>query len=291
MKVSGFTIARNAIIYDYPVVESIRSILPICDEVVVAVGRSDDDTLGLIRSIASPKLRIIETVWDDSLREGGRVLAVETDKALAAISPDADWALYIQADELLHEDGHAALLNSMQRWKDDPAVEGLLFDYVHFYGSYDLVGDSRRWYRHEVRAVKPGINVRSWRDAQGFRRNGKPLPVAPANAAMYHYGWVKPPAQQQAKQRSFNKLWHGDDWVEKHVAATDTFDYSNIDSVARFAGTHPEPMQARIAQAHWSTGIDPGRKRLSLKDRLLRSWERLTGQRIGEYRNYRRVRG
>jgi hypothetical protein len=30
---------------DYPIVEAIKSILPICDDFVVAVGNSDDDTL------------------------------------------------------------------------------------------------------------------------------------------------------------------------------------------------------------------------------------------------------
>lgn len=290
MRVCGFTFVRNAIIYDYPVEESIRSILPVCDEVVVAVGRSEDDTLRLVRSIGSPKLRIMETVWDDTLREGGRVLAVETDKALTAVRPDADWALYIQADEVLHEHSHAALRTAMERWKDDPRVEGLLFDYVHFYGSYDLVGDSRRWYRREVRAVRPGIGVRSWRDAQGFRINGRPLRVAPAHALVHHYGWVRPPAKQQAKQRSFHKLWHGDEWVARNVGASTDFDYSGIDSVARFMGTHPVYMAQRIAATNWHPGLDPGRKRSGPKDLLLRSIERVTGLRIGEYRNYKLLR-
>ena len=291
MKVCGFTFVRNAVRYDYPVVESIRSILPVCDEVVVAVGDSTDDTLELVNSIGSPKVRIIRTVWDEALREGGRVLAVETDKALDAVATDADWALYIQADEVLHEDGHAALLASMQRWKDGPEVEGLLFDYRHFYASYGLVGDSRRWYRREVRAVRPGIGIRSWRDAQGFRKNGRPLQVRLANAVMHHYGWVKPPEKQQAKQRSFNKLWHDDAWVdEHHNANTVAFDYSGIDSVAPFTGKHPAPMQTRVDRMDWHVHVDPDRKHLSLKNRFLQALERLTGWRVGEYRNYRLLR-
>lgn len=288
--VSGFTFVRNAITYDYPVVESIRSILPVCDEVVVAVGRSEDDTLALVRSIDPNKVRIIETEWDDSLREGGRVLAVETGKALDAIRPDADWAIYIQADEVLHERSHEPLRAAMQRWKDDHRVEGLLFDYVHFYGAYDLVGDSRRWYRREVRVVRPGTGVRSWRDAQGFRINGRPLRVAPAHAVMHHYGWVKPPAKQQAKQRSFNKLWHSDEWVADHVGDEPAFDYADVDSVARFQGTHPAPMQARVASMDWDAGLAPGRKQMGFKDRLLAAVEKATGWRVGEYRNYRLVR-
>ena len=103
MFVSGFTIARNVVKADYPIKEAVFSILPLCDEMIIAVGKSDDDTLAYIKSFDSPKIKIIETVWDDSLREGGKVLALETNKAMDAICPDADWCFYIQADECLHE--------------------------------------------------------------------------------------------------------------------------------------------------------------------------------------------
>jgi len=113
MKVSGFTIVRNAVRFDYPVKEAILSILPLCDEFVVAVGNSDDDTFGLINSIGSGKIKIIRTVWDDTVRDGGRTFALETDKAFKAVSPDADWAFYIQADEVIHEKYHGAIRTAM----------------------------------------------------------------------------------------------------------------------------------------------------------------------------------
>ena len=191
MKVSGFTFIRNAIKYDYPIVEAIKSILPLCDEVVVAVGFSDDNTLELIKNI-DPKVRIIETIWDDTLREGGKTLALETDKAFQAISSDADWAFYIQGDEVVHEKYHTIILDSMHRYKDDNRVEGLLFNYTHFYGSYDYIGSSLSWYLDEIRIIKNNKNIFSYRDAQGFRKlpNIK-LNVKKIPAYIYHYGWVK----------------------------------------------------------------------------------------------------
>ena len=290
MKVVGFTFVRNALTYDYPVLESIHSLLPLCDEVVVAVGRSDDDTLGLIRDIGSPKIRVVETVWDDALREGGRVLAQETDKALAAVPADADWAVYLQADEVLHEADYEAIRAGMARWKDDARVEGLLLHYRHFYGSYDYVGDSRRWYRREIRIVRPGIGVQSYRDAQGFRVGGtRKLRVKLLEATVHHYGWVKAPAAMQRKQETFNKLWHSDEWVAEHVAAAAEFDYSQVDSLQRFAGTHPAVMAARIRAQNWRYDHDMSRNRYRWKDQLKHAVERLTGYRIGEYRNYRLV--
>ena len=160
MKVSGFTIVRNAIKFDYPIVESISSILPLCDEIIVAVGNSEDGTRALVESIGSPKIRIIDTVWDDSLRKGGEVLAIETNKAFDAISPDSTWVIYIQADEVLHEDSYGKLRDAMRKWETHAEVEGFVVNYLHFYGSYDFIADSRKWYQKEVRIIRNDKKIR-----------------------------------------------------------------------------------------------------------------------------------
>jgi len=287
MKISGFTIIRNAVLYDYPIVEAISSILPLCDEVLVALGKSDDDTQEMIQGIGSPKIKIIHTVWDDSLRIGGRVLARETNKALAAISPDADWALYIQGDEVIHEKYLPVIRQAMELYNDDASVEGLLFNYLHFYGSYDYVGDSRRWYRREVRVIRNIKGMHSFRDAQGFRINGKLLHVKPVDATTYHYGWVKPPDKQSAKQAVFNRYWHNDEWIGHHVPKANEFNYSGIDALAVFQESHPQVMQRRIAACNWAFSFDPTKKKFSLLARLLHFIEKKTGYRIGEYKNFR----
>lgn len=289
MKVTGFTFIRNALIYDYPVVEAIRSILPICDEFVVAVGKSDDETLQLIAEIDPSKIRIIETVWDDSLREGGRVLAEETDKAYKAISDDTDWAFYIQGDEVVHEKYLEKIKNAMIRWKDHLEVEGLLFDYLHFYGSYDFVGSSGKWYPHEIRVVRRNNSIYSYRDAQGFRTDGnRKLNVKKVDAFVYHYGWVKEPAAMQRKQENFHKLWHPDNWVEKNVVKADSFDYSGIDALERFKGTHPAVMLERIKTKNWKFDFDLTYNNLSIKDKFKKALRKYTGIEIG-YRNYRMI--
>ncbi|MCC9166825.1 glycosyltransferase family 2 protein [Pontibacter harenae] len=288
MKVSGFTFVRNAIKYDYPVVEAILSILPLCDEVVVAVGKSEDDTLGLIQGINSPKIKIIETVWDDSLREGGHVLAVETNKAFAAVSEDADWAFYIQGDEVLHEQYLDAVREAMQKYKDAPEVDGLLLKYRHFYGSYDYVGDSLRWYRREIRVVRKRKDIYSFRDAQGFRKgDNHKLNVKLVDAYMHHYGWVKEPKAMQGKHESFGKLWHSDEQLEKIVVKAEEFDYSGIDALRLYEGSHPKVMQERIERLNWKFNHDLSKNHLKLKDRIKLFVEKITGKRLGEYRNYK----
>jgi glycosyltransferase involved in cell wall biosynthesis len=286
MKVSGFTIVRNAIKFDYPVIEAIQSVLPLCDEMIVAVGKSQDGTLELIRSVKSDKIKIIESIWDESIREGGKLLAVETDKAFAHISRESDWAFYIQADEVLHEQFLPVVRESMIKWIADKRVDGLLFNYTHFFGSYDYEADSRKWYRKEIRIIRNDPSISSWRDAISFRRGGTRLTVKPVPASIYHYGWVKPPEAQQEKQRSFHKMWHNDKWINTSIPASKEYNYSTIDSLKMFSGTHPAVMTSRIQKKNWTFEHDPSVKNFSVKVRLLHWLEKLTGWRVGEYKNY-----
>lgn len=291
MKVSGFTIVRNAVKYDYPIVEAITSVLPLCDEFVVAVGKSDDETLTLIQAIRSEKIRILETVWDDSLREGGRTFALETDKAFQAVAADADWCFYIQADEVLHEKYLETVKSAMLQYLNNPAVEGLLFRYKHFYGSYDYVGESWRWYRREIRVIRNTKQIFSYKDAQGFRKkpNAK-LSVKLINAEIYHYGWVKDPRTMQDKRKEWNRFYFNDQWIEQNVAKADEFDYSQVDSLIRFEETHPQVMQGRIQRKNWKFDHDVSKRTYTPKERIKRFISLVIGYRIGEYKNYRLIR-
>lgn len=270
MKVTGFSIIKNAVTYDYPIVEAIRSILPICDEFVIAVGRSDDDTLDLIQKIDPQKIRIIETVWDEKLREGGRVLAAETDKAFAEISKDSDWAFYIQGDEVVHEKYLKTIRASMLKYQNTPNVDGLLFKYLHFYGSYNYVGVSSNWYENEIRVVKNDRSIYSYRDAQGFRKGeNEKLRVVPIDAFVYHYGWVKAPEAMQRKHKNFHKYWHDDEWIKNNIAPDDRFNFrEHAKELTSFSGTHPEVMLPRIERENYSFDFDVSKSRRSGKDRF-----------------------
>jgi hypothetical protein len=287
MKVTGFSFIRNGVKFDFPIVEAIKSILPICDEFVVAVGKSDDDTLGLIQSIGSPKIKIIETVWDESLRQGGRVLADETNKAYQAISEDSDWCFYIQGDEVMHERDLPTIQAAMLKYKDDPRVQGLVFDHLNFYGSYDYIADSRHWHKREVRVVRKAKNISSYKDAMSFRRDGKKLDCKYVPATIHHYGWVKNPKTQLEKRKSFEKLWHDDNAVKEKFDNKDAFDYNLIDSVSRFTGTHPQVIEERIKAVNWEFSFDPTvAPKLSFGKKILNALYQKTGIHVGEFKNY-----
>ncbi|SMC72745.1 glycosyltransferase family protein [Pedobacter nyackensis] len=292
MKVTGFTFIRNAIANDYPVAEAIRSVLPLCDEFVVALGISTDETAELIKSISPDKIKIINTVWDDSLQKGGQVFAEETNKALKAISPDTDWMIYIQGDECIHEKYHDVIKQEMKDNLNDEQIEGLLLKYVHFYGSYDYYAESRRWYRREIRVLKNLPGIHSYRDAQGFRINERKLKVKLIDAYIYHYGWVKTPKALQGKVRNFNQFYQTQDWVEQNFPVQEAFDMRNADRLVRFEGTHPKVIQNRIAATNWTFNEDLTKKTLKMnfKRRVLQKIEDLTGIRLFEYRNYKIVK-
>lgn len=293
MKVCGFTFIRNAEKYDFPIVEAISSVLPLCDQFVVAVGESEDSTRAIIETISPEKITIIDTVWDESLLKGGVVYASETDKAFQAIPAEFDWCFYIQGDEVLHEKFLPAVKKSMQHNLNRKEVDGLLFAYKHFFGTYDYVGDCRHWYRNEIRIVRNDKSIRSYRDAQGFRKNGQKLKVVPVVAEIYHYGWVRHPKFMQEKINSVKQFYDGISEKEAGQKAVEReFNYSgNYDALAKFDGTHPKIMEKRIARLNWKVEVDLHKTNLKWKYRLLYKIEKWFGVRLFEYRNYKQLRG
>lgn len=294
IKISGFTFIKNAIEFDYPAVESILSILPLVDEMIVNVGKSQDDTLELIRSIKSPhqhKIRIIEREWPKQFTEKSRVLAMQTNIALYECQ--YDWCFYIQADELFHVDDTNLIRKTLEQVHDNKEVEGILFDYVHFFGNYHWYGSSSNWYRKEIRLIRNHIGVTSYKDAQGFRLDCKKLKVIDSGARIHHYGWVRLPEKMEKKKQYHDSLHHRGDKREK---LNKNFRYENfIDPKALkpFKGTHPELMAKRIK--NYSATFDPQeilfRPRLKdIRKRIVDFIGRRTGVYLGEYRNYRIIK-
>lgn len=248
VRVSGFSIARNAVQYGYPIAAALTSIAPLVEEVVVAVGKSDDGTLELIRGLDLPNLRIIETVWDESLRRGGLILSQQTNVALAACRHP--WAFYIQADEAVHEDDYGRIRDSLSRWNGDASVDALRFRFLHFEGTYAYVNYVR--YRKQCRIVRTNGHVESVGDAAGFgRTDGARLGVRHTGAKIYHYGWARAPEVLRRKTLAFERLYHDDTYVEQNYAAVPAEYLSDVDIAFRYRGTHPAAMRDVIGATNW----------------------------------------
>jgi len=290
MKIAGFTIIKNAVTNDFPIVEAIRSILPVVDEMIVLIGDSTDDTIALIEAIGDPKIKIHHSVWNKNLRKGGAVLAEETDKAFALISDEYTWAFYIQGDEVVHEKYHPYIRAACENYASDTEVQGLLFKYKHFYGTYDYVGDSRKWYGHEIRIIRNNKAIAAYRDAQGFRIGRTKLPVARVDASIYHYGWVKSPTQMRKKLKESSIYWNDDTQMEKIKSSPEDYDFTGFDSLEKFTGTHPVFMHDRIQRQNWVIDLDLSQKKFSFKNKCLYLFEKLTGIRPFDFKNYKIIR-
>ena len=276
VSISGFTFIRNGVDLGFPFEASIRSLLPLVDEFVVAVGKGCDDTLERVRAIADPKIRIIETLWNERMADRGFVYAQQ--KMIAQYSCTGDWAFYLEGDEVVHEDELAAIRASVERHHPNPAVEALVFDYLHFYGSPQWIATSPGWYRRECRLIRNTIRSYApdgqyWLVTSNHKKGRNPR-AALAGARIYHYGWIRRNEEMQKKLEQVSKYW-GDT-----SAAQVTYSQFDRRALAPFTGTHPQAVQAWLAtEAEQVLHIDPAYKPTprEKKHHFMKRIEALTG--------------
>jgi len=296
MKISGFTFIRNGVTLGYPFIPAIRSLLPLCDEIIVNVPHSTDETLAAVRAIGDPKIRIIESGWDESMRTRGRAMSHHTNLALRECT--GDWCVYIQGDEVLHEDSLAVLRAAMERELSNSAVQGLLVDYTHFYGSYWTYAYSFGWYQSEVRVVRRNAGVQSVGDAQGFRNlANEKLHVKRTGAKYFHYGHALAPQQARIKRENFLKLSRSDAAIAYELTNRPQHYYDEDQKVRPFKGTHPAVMRKIVAAANWTYAPRSPLIRLPRSYRRNYFWEdvamlfkNLTGISVGVHKNYRLIK-
>ncbi|MCO5141811.1 MAG: glycosyltransferase family 2 protein [Oligoflexia bacterium] len=289
MKISGFMIVRNGSQYGYPYLEAMRSLLPLVDELVVLVGLGEDDTLKSVEKLAAEnsKVKVYQSQWDEKLRKEGLILSQQTN--LSMTYARGVWGIYLQADEIIHEDDIPKIRASIEQAHQREEVDGLLFDYVHFYGDYSVVNKNPSAYRREVRVVRLDRNIRSWKDAQGFRKENADgsftkLKVIHSEAKIYHYGWVRPPEVMKRKTIAMDRLYH-----EEGKGTGDNHIYKRIYGLEKFQGTHPKVMSEIVVHKNWDSGIWQMPLVFTWKDIrkvIARNIEKVSGWIPFEYRNY-----
>jgi len=301
---------RNATKLYFPIKQAILSILPIVDEFVVALGNcdTDDHTLTEIESIGSKKIKIIHTVWDLQKYPNGMEHAHQTDIAKEACS--GDWLFYVQSDEIVHEKYLPVIKKRCEELLNDKEVEGLVFNYRHFWGDYNHYLLSHAWYAKEIRIIRNDKDIHSWESAQSFRRiphfegihyrqqeGTYKLKVAQVDAEIFHYGWVRPPEYMQTKRKAFSINHHGETLTEQAFKNEEQyFNYGDLSKLKVYKESPPAAMEEMIAKFNWSDKLYPNRKpdpnlkhrHEKLKYRLLSFVEEhlLGGNQIFAFHNY-----
>ena len=277
MKISGFTMCKNVSKLYYPIKESIESILPIVDEFIVAVGDcdQDDDTLEIVNSIKSEKIKIIHTVWDLEKYPNGMENAHQTD--IAKNECYGDWVFYLQADEVVHEKYLPIIKKRCEDLLSNENIDGLLFSYLHFYGDYYHYNNGRGWYQNEIRIVRNNKDIHSFISAQSFRKipnfdgvsyrnkeGTEKLNVAKVDAYIYHYGWVRPPEYMQKKKIALDNIHTN----ENSLADPDSFNYGPIGCLEEFLNTHPKVMKDWISKFNWASKLDYSSKYILNREKM-----------------------
>ena len=298
MTISGFSYVRNGFDYDVPFLESIQSILPICDEFIVAVGDSTDGTRESIVALNSPKIKIVDTVWDMNMQKGGKIFAQQSNTALDHIT--GDWAFHIQADEVIHENDLDKVVNAIKENEHNSKLDGFLFPFIHFWGGYSYVRTSRRVHKNEIRVFRNDKCVRSYNESQGFRiysskeaydagvEKGEKLRVKLLDVPIYHYNGVHRPENLLKKIEKLSSFFHnGKAAVVEDIETV----LQQVDRVEPFKGTHPKVMQEKVASQDWTFTFDPKKAVWTKpKDKFLQPIEDFLGFRLGGYKNYKLIK-
>jgi len=298
IKISATTYVRNGLKMMYPFIESIQSALPLVDEYIVVLGDSEDGSREAILNLKSEKIKIVDSVWDMTMREGGKLFALQSNIGLDHAR--GDWILHIQADEVIHENDLSKLKKCIGQYNDQPKVEGLLFPFLNFRGDYKHIHTGRQAHRFEIRAFKRNPLIRSYKDSQGFRKftslqtyaegeKGEKLHVAKIVIPMFHYNYVRPPKQMKEKAKVFSSMYNNDEWIEKNFKDLAEFDFNQVDKLELFKGIHPKVMEEIIKNSDCGFVYDPSKSNSSLRHKILNRIEDITGYRIGEYKNYKIV--
>jgi glycosyltransferase involved in cell wall biosynthesis len=299
MKLAGFTYVRNGFDYGVPFLESIQSVLPICSEFIVAVGDSTDGTREAIVQLNNPKIKIIDTVWDMQLKEGGKVFAQQANIALDHVQ--ADWCLHIQSDEVFHEKELDNIVAQIDAHDADKKVDGFILPFIHFWGGYDHIRNTRRVHNFEIRIFRNHIGVRSYRDSQGFTKyqsfeayengteKGEKLHVKKLDATVYHYTGIRSPDAYAKKVAMFQSYYNTAEGLKK-IMASHNYQMHSVDRTIPFQGEHPAIMHAKVAAQDWEYSYKKDLSVWHKKDKFLQPIEDFLGFKFGEYKNYHLIK-
>lgn len=295
MKISGYGYVRNGFLYGVPFLESIQSVLPICDEFIAVVGNSTDGTREAIENLNNPKIKIIDTIWDDSLNKDGKIFAQQSNIGLENVT--GDWVFHIQADEVIHEKDFPKILENINKYDKIPKVEGFLQPFLHFWGDYNHIRNSRAVHKNEIRIFKNNPQIRAFRDSQGFRKfqsiedynngteKGEKLKVVRLEAPIFHYNAVRSRENMVLKSHNFVYYYgHTENKLEEQPK--EEFNYHTVDRVTKFLKTHPEVMTETISKYLYVFEHDTSQARWDKNDKLIQPFEDYFNIRIGEYKNY-----
>lgn len=247
-KLGGSIFVRNAIKYDYCIIEAARSLLPVCDHIVILDCSSTDGTEDLLLNSFGHHHKVtlcFNALWDcapDNTR-----LSILANLAKSLI--DCEWHFMLQADEVLHEDSYRAIHEATTRGADSFQVRRL-----NFYGNIsqhvrlDIPTHEKpcddhptRLGRHHLNALGDGESIEAYNVSQDFVDK----------ILICHYGFVrKPLALVDKTVDAYRWFFGGGSQDERFQRMQEDKQYRwqeimRQDQMQTFTGSHP-----KVAK-HW----------------------------------------
>ena len=261
--------ASNLIAMDYPFEASLASGLAFADEACIVAGRSQDGTDDLLYGLQAQygasrvKIKHEAIVFDQGWQE--RWWRSASDMT------GADWLMYIDADEVLHEND-AGVIAELLKYEQIKAIN---FPVTHFYGSDNwFVTPSAKWLTRNTRIGRrsSGYEMRNMTNPDGsgcachmvIRPNGNGSVenahtydgpgVYRTSIVLLHYGWVRN-AQALAVSQAKHRAWYHNDanLFDGHIPDVSPWDFRMRDmytagKIALWNGEHPACMTDWIAR-------------------------------------------
>jgi glycosyltransferase involved in cell wall biosynthesis len=200
---SGYVCIRNAIFFDYCIREAVMSLLPVCDEVIISDGQSDDGTFEILKELAKmdSRVRIITYPWDNPVRDiGFWTRWMNTARGHLRYATQ----LEVDADEIIDPAGYdqiralvgtgkSALFQRLNFWKDS---KHLAPENVACGTQVARLGPTSAWMCSDepFPAVNPNI-----------RTDAEPFPTL----RIFHYGFIRDPKAFVRKSVAVQNMFFG----------------------------------------------------------------------------------
>ena len=254
-KISVYTYLKNGEKFDYPFLESILSVIEVCDECIVCCASdSEDQTWLYLQRLEKmfPKIRLLPSeLWKEKNLVDGAVIRLAAEEAMSYCT--GDWLWHLQADEV-YTRADARTLRELVNTYHRQAVDGFIFNVLHFYAGYDQQITAQAaeigWYQKCIRLIRAGAGHHIGDAWTIVMSDLKPSTAIPVDVTIYHYGHVRDKEAMRTKATYMETLYHAlPDTYE--FCPEGKFEYSQVPQkyLKPFLTPHPETMQLRIAKS------------------------------------------
>lgn len=241
MKTLGATIAlRNGIEYDFCFEECIASLLPVCEEIVVAESQSTDGTRARLEEMAKaePKIKIYDYPYTNPVGDPCWVMNWTN---FAREKLTTDYNIQMDADEVLHESAYDRIMSKIQGRE-----VSLLCRRWNFWKDHRHLIPLGECCAAEVLRVCP---TKYWLaadfpDSRG--RESMDIQIGALDVCIYHYGFIRKRKAFFEKEEALQRAFFND--YDPNLKKAETYDGNWMqmpglcswnDQIIEFNGPHP----------------------------------------------------